>query len=247
MRQLWGRANELGGEVVEDEVLWLPADRFGELLNGLVVVLASHMADDAVAVIPTGGFIVAADSGAELALARGVHVDVAVGDFDSISPESMVALEASGTRIDRHPRAKDATDLELALDVARDLRARRVVVIGGGGERLDHLLGQLLVLGAEAYSEMEIDAHLGSATVHVVRSERSIMASQGELVSLFALHGPALGVVTEGLVYPLRGETLVPGSTRGVSNVFCERETRIVVGSGVVMVVRPTGSVAAGS
>src|ERR1051326_7300385 len=63
MRQLWGRAHELGGEVVEDEVLWLPTDRFGELWNGLVVILASPSEDVAVAVITTGGLVVAADGG----------------------------------------------------------------------------------------------------------------------------------------------------------------------------------------
>ena len=233
--------------MVEDEVAWLRPARLGELLNGLVVVLASSVEDDAVAVIPADALVVAADGGAELALSRGVHVDVAVGDFDSISPEGLAALEAAGTRTERHPREKDATDLELALGVARDLRACRVVVIGGGGGRLDHLLGQLLLLGAEAYRDMEIDAQFGSAVVHVVRGERVFAGVPGELVSLLALHGPAHGVVTEGLVYLLRGETLEPGSTRGVSNVFAEPEARIGVGSGVVMVVRPSGSVAAGS
>jgi thiamine pyrophosphokinase len=203
--------------------------------------------DAVVALMPTGGLVVAADGGAELGFARGVHVDVAVGDFDSISPEGLAALEGLGTRIERHPREKDATDLELALAVARDIRARRVIVIGGGGGRLDHLFGQLLLLGAEAYGEMEIDAQFGSATVHVVRGERVLTGVPGEVVSLFALHGPAHGIVTEGLVYPLQGETLAPGSTRGVSNVFAEPEARIVVGSGVVMVVRPSGSVAGGS
>src|SRR5690348_4727498 len=53
MRQLWGRANELGGEVVEDEVLWLPADRFEELWNGFVVVLTTPPEDAVAAVIPT--------------------------------------------------------------------------------------------------------------------------------------------------------------------------------------------------
>ena len=46
------------------------------------------------------------------------------------------------------------------------------------------------------------------------------MGEPGELVSLLAVNGPAEGVTTEGLAYPLRGETLEPGSTRGVSNVF---------------------------
>ena len=34
MRRLWGLAAEWGGEVVEDLVLWLPADRFGRIWSG---------------------------------------------------------------------------------------------------------------------------------------------------------------------------------------------------------------------
>jgi thiamine pyrophosphokinase len=55
--------------------------------------------------------------------------------------------------------------------------------------------------------------------------------------------GPAVGVVTDGLVYPLRAETLQPGSTRGVSNVFAAGEVRIGLEDGVVLALRPNGSV----
>ena len=183
--------------------------------------------------------MVAADGGAELALALGVAVDVVVGDFDSISSESLVMLERSGARVERHPGEKDATDLALALDAALAFGPRRVLLVGGVGGRLDHLLGELLLLGAEAYAGVEVDALLGSAAVHVVRGERSLVGTPGELVSLFALHGPAVGVVTEGLVYPLRGETLSAGSSRGVSNVFAAEEARISLERGVLLVVRP--------
>jgi thiamine pyrophosphokinase len=204
-----------------------------------VVVLAAGAGLIPRVVVPPGAVVVAADGGAELALALGVAVDVVVGDFDSISSESLVMLERSGARVERHPGEKDATDLALALDAALAFGPRRVLLVGGVGGRLDHLLGELLLLGAEAYAGVEVDALLGSAAVHVVRGERSLVGTPGELVSLFALHGPAVGVVTEGLVYPLRGETLSAGSSRGVSNVFAAEEARISLERGVLLVVRP--------
>jgi thiamine pyrophosphokinase len=195
-----------------------------------------------VAAIPEGATVVAADRGVDHALAFGLSVDVAVGDFDSISPAGLAELERSGARVDRHPVAKEASDLELALDLALTFRPERVLVVGGAGGRLDHLLGQLLLLSAEAYAGVELDAQLGRAAVHVVRGERLFAGRVGESVSLFALHGVATGVVTEGLVYPLRGEALAPGSSRGLSNVFATREARVSVRSGVVLAVRPSGS-----
>jgi thiamine pyrophosphokinase len=207
-------------------------------LTDTVVVFAGGL-PPALTTLPAGAVVVAADSGADHALARGLRVDVAVGDFDSIAAESLAALERAGTRVERHPAEKDATDLELALDAALAFAPRRIVVVGGDGGRLDHLLGELMLLGSDALAEVEVDAQLGPATIHVVRRERVLSGRQGETVSLLALHGPADGVVTDGLVYPLRGETLEPGSSRGISNVFAADEVRVALERGVLLVVRP--------
>jgi thiamine pyrophosphokinase len=204
-----------------------------------VVVFAAGVGPAPSVVIPAGAVVIAADGGAELALTQGVPVDVVVGDLDSISAESLDLLERSGSRIERHPAEKDATDLALALDAALTFEPRRVLVVGAAGGRLDHLLGELLLLGAEDYAAVEVDASLGAAEIHVVRRERSLVGTPGEVVSLHALHGPAVGVTTEGLVYPLNGETLSPGSSRGLSNVFAAMEARISVEQGVVLAVRP--------
>ena len=161
------------------------------------------------------------------------------GDFDSISPAGLEALERAGTRIERHPPTKDATDLDLALGAAVALAPRRILVVGGAGGRLDHLLGELSLLASDVYAEIEVDALVGRATINVVRRERVLAGETGELISLLPLHGPAVGVTTEGLVYALRGETLLPGSSRGISNVFAEPEARISLGSGVLLAVRP--------
>ena len=190
-------------------------------------------------VAAAASFVIAADSGADFALALGQRIDLAVGDFDSISAEGLATLQRTGVRLERHPTEKDATDLELALDAAAGLQPRRIVVVGGTGGRLDHVLGELSLLAADAYRDVELDALLGRATVHVIRDERQLAGRVGELISLVALHGPARGVVTEGLVYALNGETLTPGSTRGMSNEFASSEAHIAVETGVLLAVRP--------
>ena len=189
--------------------------------------------------IPPDAVVLAADGGAQHALAHGLAVDTAVGDFDSISPTAFAELERGGVRIERHPVEKDATDLELALAAAVERGPRRVLVIGAAGGRLDHVLGALTLLGADAYARVELDALFGPATVHVVRSERSLPGRPGELISLLPLHGPAVAVETEGLRYELHGETLHVGSSRGVSNVFTADRARIALASGVLLAVRP--------
>jgi thiamine pyrophosphokinase len=204
-----------------------------------VVVLAGGPGPRLPVALPAAAIVIAADSGAE----RDLPVDLAVGDFDSISAETLARM----VRVERHPVAKDASDLELALAAALRLEPKRIFVLGSAGGRLDHLLGGLLLLGADAYAGVQVDAQLGAAAVHVVRGERLLTGEPGELISLFAVHGAAEGVVTEGLVYPLDGETLQAGSTRGLSNAFVGREARVVLERGVLLAVRPDGSVTVGS
>jgi thiamine pyrophosphokinase len=190
-------------------------------------------------VVPDARTVIAADGGADRAAALGLEVDVVIGDLDSIAPQTLEALERRGVRVVAHPVAKDATDLELALDEAVALQPRRVLVVASAEGRLDHLLASLLLLGADRYATLELDALVGDALVHVVRRRRAIAGTAGELLSLLALGGRATGIVTSGLEYPLHGETLEPGSSRGVSNVFAGAEARIEVGSGVVIAIRP--------
>ena len=208
-----------------------------------VVVFAGGLGRPAAVSLPVGATVIAADSGAGLALDFGLRVDLVVGDLDSISPTTLETIERSGAGIERHSAAKDESDLELALVAALALDPARILVLGGADGRLDHLLGELLLLAADAFSRVEIDAQLGAAAIHVVHGERVLMGAAGELISLFALHGPATGVVTEGLVYELRNEVLTRGSSRGLSNTFAASEARIIVGGGVVLAVRPGGRV----
>jgi thiamine pyrophosphokinase len=212
--------------------------RSGRELDTVVVVNAGASPPPPGAV-PAGAAVVAADEGVDRALALGLAVDVAVGDFDSVSSDGLAAVEAAGARVVRHAEAKDETDLELALDEAAALGPRRILVLGAGGGRLDHLLAGLLALGSERYAGIELDALLGPGSAHVVRGERSFAGMPGELISLLPLHGPAEGVVTEGLLYPLRSERLAPGSGRGISNVFVAESAHVALDRGVLLALRP--------
>lgn len=210
-----------------------------------MVVTAAGDPDPALVADALGGRrpsrVVAADSGAEVAHDLGWHVDLVVGDLDSVGADALARVEAEGGRVERHPPAKDETDLDLALRAAgAQAPAGEVLVVGGGAGRLDHLLGVLLLLGHEAHAGLRLDAVLGGVRVTVVRADRRRLHGRpGDLVSLFALHGPARGVTTEALLYPLSAATLEPGSTRGVSNELVAEEASVVVAEGVVLAVQP--------
>ena len=165
--------------------------------------------------------------------------DLVVGDLDSVSAEALAAAVSAGSLIERHPVEKDATDLELALDRAADMDPEHIVVIGGDGGRLDHFLANSLLLGHDRYRGSRLSAYMGDAHLFVVRDHLALHGAVGEVVTLLPLHGPAIGVTTDGLRYPLRGETLDPSSTRGVSNEFVEIEATVRLDAGVLLAITP--------
>ena len=119
--------------------------------------------------LPDDADVIAADSGLRVATALGLHVHHLVGDLDSAEPSAVDAAVASGTTVDRHPAEKDATDLELAFDAAIARGAQRLVLVDGGGDRLDHLLGNLLLLASPALAGVAVEAFCGTARIAVAR------------------------------------------------------------------------------
>ena len=183
--------------------------------------------------------VIAADSGVRRAHELGLRVTLAIGDFDSVDADDLAAVTAAGATVERHPEAKDATDLELALDAALARRPERVVVIGGHGGRLDHFLANAMLLAARTYEGVEVVAQMGPARVTVVHRAAKVHGRRGDLVTLVPAHGTAAGVTTDGLLYPLTDEDLAPGSTRGVSNELTGTAATVSLRSGTLLVVQP--------
>lgn len=179
---------------------------------------------------------IGADSGAELALASGIAVDVVVGDMDSISPSALAALEERGAEIRRHPVDKDATDLELALAHALDAGATAITVIGGGGGRLDHLLGNVAVIAALA-DHAAVTWILEEATGYVVVDSRTIETGVGATFGLVPIGGDAGGVTLTGARWPLADAHLRWGSSLGVSNEAVAPSIEVSVTSGTLLVI----------
>ncbi len=208
--------------------------------DAAVVFTGGDPPPSAVAVhLPAAALVIAADSGLEHAAALGRPVDLVVGDLDSVDPELLAAARASGTTVEAHPREKDHTDLELALDAALIRGARAVTVVGGHGGRLDHFLANLTLLASARFAATRLDAWVGAAHVVVVHDDEVLEGRPGSLVSLIPLGGPVGGIRTDGLRYPLTDEDLDAGTTRGVSNEFLESAARVRVRTGTLLAIRP--------
>lgn len=186
--------------------------------------------------IPDGAYLIAADSGLDHALSLGFDVDIVIGDMDSVGEQSLGITQA---HIERHSPDKDATDLDLALQHAVALEPDRILLIGGQGGRFDHLIGVITLLASDRWIGTDLEWISRQARVRLVRSGVTLHGAVGTIVTLLAINGEATGVTTTGLRWNLTDETLYPGSTLGVSNIFTSPVATIRLTSGALFAIQP--------
>ena len=70
-----------------------------------------------------------------------------------------------------------------------------------------------------------------------VRNRSEVQGAPGDTVSLIPWGGAVTGVTTEGLRWPLRGETLYSHKTRGISNEMSRETAGIEIASGLLLCI----------
>jgi thiamine pyrophosphokinase len=191
--------------------------------------------------------IVAADGGAAYAASLGLGpIDLWVGDGDSLSPAAFEALRRAGVPVELAAADKDESDTELAVMAAIDRGATRLTILGAfGGPRLDHALANVLLLGHRRLVDRTAVLLSSTVRLRLIRApgpdgglaSLTLSGRPGDLVSLLPLAGPAGGVTTSGLQYPLRDETLEVGPARGLSNIRLETTAMVSLKVGSLLVV----------
>jgi len=172
---------------------------------------------------------VCADGAADHARACGFGPDVISGDMDSVTPETLTGMPEA--RIVRDGDT-ETTDTEKAI---RFVLARggftRIVLLGASADRLDHVVGHLsLMLRYSGPTEISLEDDRGRAFVG--SGTMTLDASAGTVVSFFAVGGPAIGVTTDGLRYPLRDAHLAMGVRDSISNVIATQPASVSIAQG---------------
>ena len=182
---------------------------------------------------------IAADGGARHMEALGLSPDVIVGDLDSIDEGLLARLRAEGATVEKHPVAKAATDLELAIARAVNDGATEILLIGALGGRLDQTLANLLIMAQRNWN-VPLAVAEGDQLARLLRGPENLTLTgpAGCFVSAVALSEEVTGVTYRGLEYPLVDATLRLGSTRGVSNTLTSSPARISIETGILLVIQ---------
>lgn len=187
--------------------------------------------------IDSSCLLIAADGGTRHALSLGLTPAIIIGDLDSLLSADRQQAERLGTRFLQHPADKDETDLELALDYAVGQGCTEIVILAALGGRLDQTLANLSLLTDPCLDGLDLRLDDGVEEAFFVRGRREVRGAAGDLISLLPWGGPAGGIRTRGLRWPLAGETLQPHKTRGVSNEMLGPSALIELETGLLLVI----------
>lgn len=196
-------------------------------------------------IIHKASLIIAADSGANTAVKLGIMPSVVIGDMDSIKPQTKRILEKQKTIFITHPKEKDETDTELALDYAAAQKATHITILGGMiGNRTDHILSNILL--TQKYKQKIIFSS-GTQTLQVVKGPTTVRlhAEKNDLLSLIPLSEKVTNITTTGLYYALKNDSLTSVSPRGVSNVFVKERGTLTFKKGTLCIIHTIRDVAA--
>lgn len=183
---------------------------------------------------------IACDRGMEFYKRAGLQPDLILGDFDSADPKVLQyfqAMEEISCR--QFPPEKDWTDTELAVMHAIKLGATHIDLFGATGSRLDHVLGNLSILGLGLQAGVEIcmiDAH---NRIRLIDREHRIKKDEqfGSFVSLIPYMGAVAGVTLRGFQYPLEHAAMDGFHSLGISNEIVEDEAMITLEQGLLLVI----------
>ena len=177
--------------------------------------------------------IAAADSGFDVALEAGISPDIVLGDFDSVKSSDAVE-DLPKHRLMKFPEDKDATDTEIGLSYLHRSGCSHITIIGGGGGRLDHLIGILRLF------ERDMRPHVwrtDTAEVISIENEYEYHGKRGDTVSFFPVGHEICTMNSTGLKWPLDGLEWGRGDV-GISNIVPSGRCRVLMKTGRLLMVR---------
>lgn len=205
--------------------------------------------------------IICVDGALDKAYKWHVPVDVILGDFDTVSGETLARYENGEVKesphalIVRHSPEKDMTDTHLAIQwaVGQDKKPcmtaqscqnaepqqNQIIVLGATGSRLDHVIGNLHAMYECRTQGTDIFFLDETCRISIVTDPKAILKEEayGKYLSILPFSKTAKGVTLSGVKYPVENRDFAYGESIGVSNEIVSERALIQVEEGVLLVI----------
>ncbi len=173
-------------------------------------------------------YVVGVDRGALICVQKGLNMDLAIGDFDSVSKEELELIRLHSKEIVLLDVIKDVTDSQAAMAYVDSFD--EVILCGGLGGRIDHQLINIGLAKMDSRLSLWDENHL----IYTVVGERTIKKAGYRYLSLFACV-PSI-VDLSGVNYPLANKSINEDDLYLVSNEITENEAHLRVRGKVLII-----------
>lgn len=188
------------------------------------------------------GLIIGVDRGALQLLQRGIHFDVALGDFDSVTRSELEMIEQNVVKMIKLPEEKDVTDCEAAVEYAVENGCTEIYLYGTTGGRLDHLYATtaLMLKYAKKGIEIFVEDRLNKIFVLMPSActPHQIRMMDKKYISFFALEETVSSLTIDHVKYPLTCYDLQVDDTLCVSNEATCKQVIVNFSKGHLLVIQ---------
>lgn len=184
--------------------------------------------------------LIAADSGMNFLYRNNLVPNVIAGDFDSVDSASLEWFSGMDEiEILRLNPVKDDTDTEFVIREAIRRGAKEITILGATGTRLDHVFGNMHLLGIGFEQDVKIQLVDAHNRIRMICGEIEIKKEEqfGDYISLLPIDGTVTGVTLEGFKYPLKNAVISSFSSLGISNEIVDDKARIKIEKGVLLMM----------
>ena len=156
------------------------------------------------------GTIICTDGATDKLINYGKKPDIVIGDFDSTKIKN-------STKVKKWIEApnQNQTDLEKTFEWCVNNNIINIVLLGAGGKREDHTLGNLFTL-AKYHGKLNCEIITNHSKIICASGKNYISTNINQAVSIIATE-PIESITLEGLQHNMKNEKISP-SARAISN-----------------------------
>ncbi len=172
-------------------------------------------------------YVIAVDQATKDLYDQHIHIDLAVGDFDSLQDHALL----EGLDVVTLEPVKDVTDTFQALYEAEKRGYTELVLVGGfGGDRIEHFIAHLMHFKTFK-SLVMMDEH---SRIYTKKEGEYTFSYQG-YISLFGYPEATLSLT--GFKYPLEAYQLTSFDPLCISNELVHKTGTLTVHQGTLLVI----------
>lgn len=184
--------------------------------------------------------IIAVDNGVKILNELNIKPNHIVGDFDTVKKEILdLYKEDTLIKIHRFNPIKDNTDTDIAIRLAVELHSDEIVIIGGIGTRIDHVLGNIQVLKYALDNKVKCKIIDENNEIQLINKTTILNKTENDkkYISLIPLTEKVENINLKGFKYELENGKLTIGSSLGISNEILKEQAIIEFDNGILVMI----------